>query len=480
MAVTTDFQTSTLAQKLRAALRQLARPVVAFTLASGIFGSSIAIITPPLRGPDESAHFLRAYAIAGGELVPHLVDEENHKGTWLPARIHRDYDFFETARYHFADKIFGYRDIYSEYRGLPPQQSIDGPSVFQPYAGSEGYTPIPYIPYVLAALLARAMDLDFLGTLYLMRFFGLALLTAAGAWAIAMMPYLRWAFVCIAMLPAALYARAVISADGMALVSAMMVVALCLRTTRRDDPVPLVRQAVWMALCVLSKPPQIVFTLFSLIRRPLRELPRDWRALALIVLPGGIIAIAWSALTGGDAAAWRMVTDTNSLEQFSITWKISFMIAHPLHFPKVALTNFRDIVELWRQLIGVLAWLDTPLQPWVYPVLSAMLLVSFIEPTDASLPVRRRILVAAVLTIFFYWLALALIFFMALTPIDSPNVSGLQGRYFIVVVPLLAIAIAAALSRGLNEKTIMIASLLAVLLSCSASIEAILRTDWKF
>ena len=174
-----------------------------------------------------------------------------------------------------------------------------------------------------------------------------------------------------------------------------------------------------MALCVLSKPPQIVFTLFSLIRRPLRELPRDWRTLALIVLPGCIIAIAWSALTGGDAAAWRMVTDTNNLEQFSITWKISFMIAHPLHFPKVALTNFRDIVELWRQLIGVLAWLDTPLQPWVYPVLSAMLLVSFIEPTDASPPVRRRILVAAVLTIFFYWLALALIFFMALTPIDS-------------------------------------------------------------
>ena len=148
-----------------------------------------------------------------------------------------------------------------------------------------------------------------------------------------------------------------------------------------------------MALCVLSKPPQIAFTLFSIIRRPFRELPRDWRSLALIVLPGCVIAFAWFALTGADVAAWRMADDNHGIEQFGVVWKLGFMMAHPLHFPKAALTNFRDTVELWRQLIGVLDWLDSPLQPWVYPVLSAMLLVSFIEPTDADPPLRRRILV---------------------------------------------------------------------------------------
>jgi uncharacterized membrane protein len=480
VAVTTDFETSALAQKLRAALRLLTRPVVAFVLASGIFGSSIAIITPPLRGPDEAAHFLRAYGIARGQIIPSSVDEQGRKGIWLPAEVQRDFAFFEEARYKVREENVSYSDFFSNYRHRPQLQSTDGPPVFELYSGSEGYTPIPYLPYVLAALLARAADLNFLSTLYLMRFVGLATLTAAAAWAIATMPYLRWAFVCIAMLPAALYARAVVSADGMALVSAMMVAALCVRSTRREDAPPLLRQAVWMALCVLSKPPQIAFTLFSIIRRPFRELPRDWRPLALIVLPGCIVAFVWFALTGGDVAAWRMADDSHGIEQFGVGWKLGFMIAHPLHFPRVALTNFRDSLELWKQLIGVLAWLDSPLQPWVYPILSATLLVTFIEPTDASPPVRRRILAMAVATIFCYWLALTLIFFLVWTPIESPDVSGLQGRYFIVVLPFLAIAVAAALSRGLNEKTRAAVALLTVLLSWSASIEAILRTDWKF
>ncbi len=478
MAVTTDFETGGLIEKLQAAFGQLMHPVVAFVLLSGVLGASVCIITPPLRGPDEAAHFLRAYAIAGGEILPSSVDDENHKGTWLSAGIHRDFEFFETERYSFAERKFGYRDIFSEYSHQQPP-APDGPPVFEAYSGSEGYTPIPYLPYVLAAVVARAMHLDFLGTLYLMRFVGLLLLTAAAAWAIALMPYLRWAFVGIAMLPAALYARAVVSADGMALVSAMMVVALSLRSTCRDDTVPILRQAIWMAMCVLSKPPQIVFTLFPLIRHPLRELPRNWRVLALIILPGSIAAFAWFALTGGDVAAWRMVDGTHSLEQFGVVWKLRFMLAHPLHFPAAALTNFRDSLELWKQLIGVLAWLDTPLRPWAYPALTALLLLSCIEPADADPFLRRRILAAAVATIFCYWLALTLIFFLVWTPIDSPDISGLQGRYFIVVLPLVAVAIAAALRRGLGDRTRATAAILTVLLSWSASVEAILRTDWK-
>lgn len=479
MAVTTDFKFHGLAVSLRVVIRHLMHPVMAFSLLSFILGGIVVIITPPLRAPDEAAHFLRAYGIARGDVIPSSVDEQGRKGLWVPFGVHRDFDFFETARSRFREQNIGYRDIISEYRDRGQQNASNKPDVFELYSGSEGYTPIPYIPYVVAALLARPADLDFLGTLYLMRLLGLVTLTAGAAWAISIMPYLRWAFVCIAMLPAALYARAVVSGDGMALVSTMMVAALCLRSTRANDATPLLRQAVWMGICVLSKPPQIAFTVFSLIRRPLRELLCDWRVLALIVVPGSILAIGWSALTGGDVGAWRMVDDTHGLEQYSIGLKLSFMIAHPLNFPRAALENFKDSVELGKQLIGVLGWLDTPLRSWIYPVLAALLLACFIEPAEAPPSTRRRILVMAVATIFFYWLAISLIFYLVLTPVDSPNVGGLQGRYFIVVLPFLAIAIAAALNRGLNETSRTIICLLSVLLSWGAAIEAILRIDWK-
>jgi hypothetical protein len=34
---------------------------------------------------------------------------------------------------------------------------------FVAYAGSEGYSPVAYLPQVAAALMARALDLDFRG-----------------------------------------------------------------------------------------------------------------------------------------------------------------------------------------------------------------------------------------------------------------------------------------------------------------------------
>src|SRR3546814_13493765 len=84
------------------------------------------------------------------------------------------------------------------------------PPVFIPYEGTEGYTPAPYLPYVAAAFVARLADLDFVATMYLMRLAGLAAMTAVMAYAVAATPTLKWAFLFIAMLPTALFARSVI------------------------------------------------------------------------------------------------------------------------------------------------------------------------------------------------------------------------------------------------------------------------------
>ena len=35
-----------------------------------LFGTLLILATPPLRGPDETAHFLRAYGVAQGDIVP--------------------------------------------------------------------------------------------------------------------------------------------------------------------------------------------------------------------------------------------------------------------------------------------------------------------------------------------------------------------------------------------------------------------------
>ena len=111
----------------RAGVRAVARirlapnPVTTFAAASLLFGSLIILATPPLRGPDETAHFLRAYGAAAGDIIPSLRDEYGRKGVLLPPRLQAGFDYFDslfkqkgfdtrTARMGRVARV-GFRDI---------------------------------------------------------------------------------------------------------------------------------------------------------------------------------------------------------------------------------------------------------------------------------------------------------------------------------------------------------------------------------
>ncbi|MFL6803681.1 MAG: DUF2142 domain-containing protein [Xanthobacteraceae bacterium] len=445
-----------------------------------LFGAAIIAITAPLRGPDEAAHFLRAYGIAQGDLVPSQADGMKRKGVFLPARLHREFALFEAAhaterRMHWSREAHAASAPQRIDSGV---EDIEPAFLFVAYEGSEGYTPIVYLPHALAAFVAHRAGLGFVDTLFVMRLTGLAALTAVIAAAIAIVPYFRWAFLCIAMLPAALYGRAVISADGAALACAMMVTAATLQGALRVGTRGWGQQALWMTLAALSKPPVIVFALLAPMRWSLEDLSRRWRMIAGVIVPGLVAMAAWTALTSGDIAAWRMAELTGrDAEQFAPAWKLAFMLQQPLHFPTTLMGALQSTGELWLQLIGVLGLLDTVLQPWTYPAITALLAAACMTPMDIGSAQRRPIAALAGLTAAAYVLAVFLIFYLTSTPTDAEQVWGVQGRYFIPALPLLAIA-GCLMNRGLGEHARAVAATASAVLSGFAAAEAILRVDW--
>jgi len=463
---------------------RLSNPAIIFALVSLLFGAVVLVCTPPLRGPDEAAHFLRAFGIAQGDIVPSLADEAGRKGVRLPARLHRDFDFFEASRYTTRTPGFTYRQIFAAHaqRNSDPMAADEDGPVFVLYSGSEGYSPIPYLPYVAAILLARAVDLDFLGMLYLMRLFGLVAMTAVAAYAIAVVPRLKWPFLVIALLPSALYSRAVLSADGAGLAYAMAMVALALRATLAAAADRPWQHSLWMALSALSKPPQLAFILLEAMKRPLRDLPRHWASAAIVVLPGAMLSLLWAVAGSTDVAAYRLTEGMGlPAEHFDPVWKLRFMLAEPLLFPRLMANTFTDYgVQLWRQLIGVLGWLDTPLTGWVYPVLSALLLASCLASLELDRATGRRVALVCMLGVLGYCFAVFLIFFLVWTALDATQVDGVQGRYFVAALPVLAVVPAALLRRGLAARSRTVIGLAAAAISCAATIEAILRVDWNW
>jgi len=456
---------------------------VLFALISLLAGALLVAITPPLRGPDEAEHFLRGYGVSQGDFVPRTRDAEGRKGLYLPARIERELKFFSDRIFAHRTSGFTYWEVFAAHAQNAAALAADGDlAVFVLYGGAEGYSPIPYLPYAAAIVIGRAAHLDFLPLLYLMRLFGLVTTTAVAALAIAVVPRLKWAFLLIALLPTALYSRAVLSADGASLACAMMAVALMLRgmlAPAADRPW---QQSLWLALGALAKPPQLALILLEAMKRPARTLPRHWKSVVVVTLPSVILAGLWTVASSADVAAYRMLGYMNvQVEQFDPVWKLRFMMNEPLLFPRLLLRLFTDYgIQLWQQLIGVLDWLDAPLAGWTYPVLTALLLASFFGPLETSRTTGRRIAFACALAVLGYCFAVVFIFFLVWTAINATQIDGVQGRYFVPALPAVALGTAALVRRGFSENTRAAIALAAAALSCAASFQAVLRVDWNW
>lgn len=463
---------------IRGFLAAALRPAPLFCALSILFGIVIAAVDPPLRGHDEPAHVLRAYAIARGEIIP-AADEAGRPGVYLPAAFFDEFQIFfiEVVR---GNAVADFRAAFSRYRQrqLLPHEDRDG-AVFFPFGGSEGYSPFAYLPYIAAAWLSRLAGFDFLQTFYAMRIMGLVFATLLAAYAIAITPRLKWAFFFIAMLPSALYARAIVSADGVALGSAMLVSALSLHAVYQTQDRAFAR-AVAMFVCMLTKPPQVAFAFLEGMTAPLRQLRRRWVVPLVVIGPGLAATFVWLWASGAQIGDWRIIGASGvAPEHFSIGWKLRYMLREPLHFPSLVIATLElEWRALWRQLIGILGWLDVPLAGWTYPVLTGVLAVAMVEPLGLDAKTRARVALACTLTASAYALAVFLIFFIKWTPLDAPEIWGIQGRYFLVVLPACAIALSALVNRGPPGWIIRPSAILGAVLSGLASIEAVWRVHW--
>jgi uncharacterized membrane protein len=263
------------------------------------------------------------------------------------------------------------------------KDEVEQAKKFLPFAGTEGYTPVSYAPYIVAGGIARLLDFDFPNTLLLMRVLGVLVFTAIAAYATKIAPALKWAFVLIALLPVSLYNRSVLSADGAALSYALVVTAVYFSAVQRFRPIW--ERSLWMTLCALSKQPQIIFVLLELMAWRSTE-RRRWSGLALVVVPSLILSPLWVLGVSADVGAWRLLeTESHPREHFDPLWKLAYLWENPFHFPLAmwtAISVWGD--RLWQELIGVLGWQDIVLLLWIYVVLTMMLLLVCLQKLHLS------------------------------------------------------------------------------------------------
>ena len=139
--------------------------------------------------------------------------------------------------------------------------------------------------------------------------------------------------------------------------------------------------------------------------------------------------------------------------------------------------RYREHDRLWQELVvGIVGWQDILLPTWTYLVLTALLFLVPLQKLQVSGATRARVAVISGLVVLSYVMLMYLIFYLTYTPLDVDHVRGVQGRYFVIVLPVAAIFVATIMNRELPSTFPSAIAITGSVIAGVATVESLFRT----
>lgn len=424
--------------------RRLATVVAAMML---FFGVLFVYVTPPYQGPDETAHFARVAMIFGGDLLP--ATKDGVEGVYLPDSLLR----FEKRHAGIAsdlDARYDYQRVVDEIRA----GSSTRPKTFTTVV-TQATSPLMYVPSLagvaVGSLLTTFSLADFeagnWATLqYFARLGNLFVFALAVAAALTALPRFHAGLAFVALMPMTMFLSASVQYDSMSLLACLGLFVVIVRWALRGGALGR-RELVLLAVAAfLLGHGKIVYLplLLALVPVALRA-PRREAVRAIAVAAGAAIlglagALVFSPLSGQPAAL--------------IDQQVAFLLGDLANIPGLI---WRTLAEMhgyyFRTLFGRFGWLDTAVPPsLLILVWGALLLAVFNDSRGPVRPIAGWLRLATVAGIVVSIVGIMLALYIIWTPtkpdgVGSPVVIGVQGRYFIPLLPFAMLAVSFNLRR---------------------------------
>ena len=405
-----------------------------------------ALRVPLGQVPDEGPHVVRAASLLHGEIMGHRVARTN------PDSGARDAGFTANVGLAYAAS-FGTGEAaplpasattaerLAWARAIPWSPSLD----FVSSANTAAYAPPSYVPAAIALGIAKLSGATPHWAAIAARFGNLAVFALLGSLALACTQRGRLLLLLTLGLPMTIWLAGSVNQDGLLIAVACLGMALLTRADRRS---------FWMgtallAMLALQKPPFLPLLLLPLARSAAELGWRSRIAAALMVaVPGVLWSLAvmhWVSVPLLPGAPYHpgplWPGDPHLTFRSSIAAaQIKVILAHPLRVALLPVTvQAAHFGTYWRQCLGVLGDLTIDLPHWMYAVWSLALLSALgalvskdgARPGGAWLPLAAAIALAGSAELIF------LTQYMTWTPVGAARMDGVQGRYFIPMLPIL-------------------------------------------
>ena len=435
-----------------------------------LWGSAMIVITPPFQVPDEPAHYFRAWSVANLQLVAEpgsLVTVPENVAT-LPDRLGSNVG---------GDWAANHYSVGQAASSLWERISADSRSQVTTAAS---YAPVGYVPQAIGMGIARVLGHSPLLGFYLGRLSNLIAAAVIVFFAIRVVPFGKPLLALVALVPMVVFETASLSPDALVLSGCILLLAMVLRATTLGV-VPVRELIVMTCVSVIllnAKPGYAVVALVLFMLTP-RQLGGARRYAAWI---GATVAGAFGVAVAVALVAPEMPSGymaSIGMAGVDVGQQVSFVIRHPFEFAKVIYDTFDQQIlgldgsrlPLGQMAYGILGWLAIDLPTagmWAMAAAGILFLGSREEvPTT---PWQRFVMIAtgAVLVA-----TISLGLYTGWSRVAAPVVNGLQGRYFIAVIPLGLFGIYGL--RPTRERTILMILVVAVGIAAATTVATLLR-----
>lgn len=390
---------------------------------------------PPFQGADEDNHFFRAEQIALGN----FVGTGNHKDS---AGGYVDTSSIEVSRlvnhikFHPEEKISP-----KEILALNKIEFSDN-LTYTDFKNTVVYAPFFYLPSAAAIAFGKEFDLSVTETIFTARLLNGLCCVILACCSLYLIHCGRKFLFSVLVLPMTLCLFGVVSPDGLVIGTTALIVSIFSHLGKNNVFVlkALPFCGTLIGFIITTKIAYIPF--LFLLTIPLFY--SQEKKMLITVMISFLLSIAV-------IATWFYVGIKNITVPLTPGYPVSakeqliFVLTNPLFNIKL-LTN--TLINYWdfylASFVGILGWLDTPLQPFaIYAVYGLYMIASLVldgkEEIHNTRTSSNKLFILGVLITTFLCILYSL--YLAWSPVKNPIILGVQGRYFIPLAILFSLVL---------------------------------------
>lgn len=437
-----------------------------FLTASLVLGMVFLIIIPFRTAPDEYVHIANTYSYSNK-----IFGIKDKNGSVFLR--HGDDMFLKTYDYD-ATNIFSYREVAEELFSLAPK----GEGTVVKARNSTKVYPLAYIPSLIGVVIARLLGLSKTGLLFLGRLFNLLFYSIGVMYAIKLIPFRKPMLTLVGLLPICLSLAASFSYDVFVITLSFIFLSLILRIAKTEGKIKIKSIIAPVIVGILLAPAKAIYIpmLLLVLLIPFKRYESKGKTVAVLLTAILLAAFLWVSFNTDslkssigvnpyetsesiydEITANEVVYDVLANNETKQLFTFSYIIHH---IPQTVILLSRSIVDqspVWIQgliggRLGEIIAVNIEIN-WVLIVaLILIVLLSTIDDSKESniLTKHSRLFMMSIGSV-----VIILSFFVCIswTPISYTTIFGIQGRYFIPVVPLYLLSINSMNLKYKNKPT---------------------------